>query len=110
MYVVAVRSAGEHAVYRRRHKLDVPKLLGGDVSDEVVVRLDLFAPTEIELLEGVVHKRGHLAKTPAHKLLDLRGGVRVWFAMHRHLYLQLVYPDDHASLSVGFIRFLAQHT
>src|SRR5829696_2044151 len=79
-----------------------PKLLGGNVGDQVVERPRALPAAEVERLERVVHERGHLAEAPTHELLN--GGVagRVGIGRRRQLHRNSVVAKDHGgSLRVG---------
>ena len=66
---IPLRRPGQQQVDRVGYQLDVAVLLGGDVRDEIVERLQLAAAAEVERLERVVHQRRHFAELAAEQLL-----------------------------------------
>jgi hypothetical protein len=74
--IASLGRSREQEIDRVRDELDVRKLFGGDVGDEVVERTHLAAPAEIERLERVVHEGGHLSELATEQLLHR--GRRVW--------------------------------
>jgi hypothetical protein len=96
--VLAALGAGEQAVDDGGDELDVAVLLGRDVGDQVVERLDLLAAAEVERLVRVVHQRRHLAEAAAEQLLHVSRGGGIGIGRRGQLDLEAVDSEDHGRL------------
>jgi hypothetical protein len=96
--VVATGGIGEHRVDRRRNKLDVPELLGGDAAEQVVEGPRALPGAEVERLERVVQPCGHLSELAAQELLHHRSPGRIGFRWRRQICLKPIDAQNHGPL------------
>ena len=71
------RGAAQQQIDCRGNQFNVAVFLGRNVGDEIEVRLQLLASTEVEGLERVVHQGGHFAEFDFKKFLDAGSGISI---------------------------------